>query len=136
MERDYLLSVANTIWQQILVGGGDISIPMSWGIEKRVAIARRCSNNELRPCLALKVSGLLHQGWVIIALNEGLDTYEILLVNEDGMYDKDGWIKDVYWDELTMTIDNLVERPNWVSDNEYYEKAMADSDKKMGYGKY
>lgn len=135
MERDYLLSVANTIWQQILVGGGDISIPMSWGIGKRVAIARRCSDNELRPCLALKVSGLLHQGWVIIALNEGHDTYEVLLVNEDGMYDKDGWIKDVYCDELTSLIDSLVERPVWMGDDEYYEKAMADSDKKMGYGK-
>lgn len=128
IDKDYLLTVANTIWQQILMGVG-VNVAMSWGIENISATERIGSDNEtVRPCLALKVSGLLHTGWVIVALDELKDTYEILLIKTDGTQGE--WITDVYCDELGARIDAFVERPLEMSDDEYFEKAMADSDKK------
>lgn len=128
IDKDYLLTVANTIWQQILMGAG-VNVAMSWGIETISAMERKGSDNEtVRPCLALKVGGLIHTGWVIVALDECCDTYEILLIKTDGTQGE--WITDVYCDELGARIDALVERPLEMSDDEYFEKAMADSDKK------
>ena len=128
IDKDYLLTVANTAWQQILMGAG-VNVAMSWGIETISAMERKGSDNEtVRPCLALKVGGLIHTGWVIVALDELKDTYEILLIKTDGTQGE--WITDVYCDELGARIDALVERPLGMSDDEYFEKAMADSEKK------
>lgn len=128
IDKDYLLTVANTAWKQILMGVG-VNVAMSWGIETIAVMECKGSDNEtIRPCLALKIGGLLHTGWVIVALDECKDTYEILLIKTDGTQGE--WITDVYCDELGARIDALVERPLEMSDDEYFEKAMADSNKK------
>ena len=127
MEKQLLLKVANTMWQQILWAG--INVAMSWGVQKRVALERRCSGDVVLPCLALKVSGLLHTGWVIVGYDYNIDTYEVGLLDDNGKAIED-WHTDVYCDDLGTLIDSLVERPLGMSDDEYFSKAMEDSDKK------
>ena len=85
------------------------------------------------PTLMLKVSALIHKGWVYISLNEGKDVYEVRLMNNKRECIKT--IDEVYCDQLGSIIDGLIERPTTMTEEEYSEKAMADSNRKIFGGK-
>ena len=98
MEQELVLKIANEINRQIRCGV-TMSIQMSWGISKRIATLY----ND-RVTLALKVSGLLHEGWVYISLDEGRDCYIVTLLSNDKRKVKT--IRDeVYCEELGSAID-------------------------------
>lgn len=97
----------------------------SWGVSHR----GYGFYNQM-PTLMLKVSGLMHKGWVYISLNEGRDTYEIRLLN-DNKNIVTRTLEDVYFDQLGTLVDSMVERPAGMSNEEYYQKAMEDSKAKM-----
>ena len=82
MEKEYIMDVAQTIKSQ-LFGTTEISVLMSWGIEKFIA-----TEYKDMPALKFKVNGRLFTGIVLIALN-GSDYYEIYrglyVNNQDGM---------------------------------------------------
>lgn len=84
--------------------------------------------NEM-PSLMLRVSSAIHKGWVVVSLNEGSDTYEVRLLNvkkeEKAVY------TDVYCDELGSFIDDKVERPVHMTDEEYEKIVMEDTRLKM-----
>ena len=80
---------------------------------------------EGMPTLMLKVSGVVHKGWVYISLNESKDLYEVRLLTSDRKVVD--MIDDVYFDNLGSLVDSMVERPVGMSDEEYEELAMADS---------
>lgn len=125
--KEYLINVANVAMSQILASVGS-AVVMSWGIR-----GRGCGEVEhdglVMPCLLLNVSGLIHTGLVVAALNEDKDTYEVQLrpVGEPA----GEWITDVYCDQLGSLIDSLVEKPKEMSDEDYKTLANVDSFVKM-----
>lgn len=124
MEQEFLMRITNEINRQIRCGV-TMDIQMSWGISKRIATIY-----ENRATLALRVSGVLHKGWVYISLDEGRDCYIITLLSPDkkkivSVHD------EVYCEELGSVIDNLVERKEEWTDEQYKKLAMADSEQKM-----
>ena len=77
----------------------------------------------------LKVSGLVHKGWVYISLNEGKDLYEVRLMKTKQKCVRT--LEEVYCDQLGSTIDELIEKPVSMAEDEYHTKAMADSRAKL-----
>ena len=65
MEKEYVMQIAQTIKEQ-LIGLAPMPVLMSWGISGFAATIFK----EL-PALRIKVNGLLHAGYVIIALLMG-----------------------------------------------------------------
>lgn len=124
MEQEFLMKIANEINRQIRCGV-TVDVIMSWGISKRIATVY-----QDRATLALRVSGVLHKGWVYISLDEGKDCYVVTLLSAD----KSKVIKvrdEVYCEELGSVIDNLVERNEEWTDDMYKELAFADSEMKL-----
>lgn len=124
MEQEFLMRIANEINRQIRCSV-TMSVQMSWGVSKRIATIYKN-----RATLALRVSGVLHKGWVYISLDEGRDCYVITLLSSDKK--KVVSVRDeVYCEELGSVIDNLVERKEEWTDEQYEKLAMADSEQKM-----
>lgn len=124
MEQEFLMKIANEINRQIRCGV-TVDVIMSWGVSKRIATVY-----QDRATLALRVSGVLHKGWVYVSLDEGRDCYVVTLLSAD----KSKVIKvrdEVYCEELGNVIDNLVERKEEWTDDMYKELAFADSKIKL-----
>ncbi len=124
MEQEFLMKIANEINRQIRCGV-TADVIMSWGISKRIATVY-----QDRATLALRVSGVLHKGWVYVSLDEGRDCYVVTLLSAD----KSKVIKvrdEVYCEELGSVIDNLVERKERWTDDMYKKLAFADSERKL-----
>ena len=89
MEKEYVIQIAQTIQEQ-LIGLTPMPVLMSWDIAEFAATIFKGL-----PALRIKVNGLLHTGYVIIALN-GSDYYEVYLlkgkdaecVNEEVCYNE------------------------------------------------
>lgn len=122
-EKERCYEIAKTINEQLFWSIDHITY-FSWGVSKKVFTFY----NEM-PSLMLRVSGAIYKGWVVVSLNEGLDTYEVRLLdvskNEKAVYE------DVYCDELGSFIDSLIERPAGMSDEQYHKIAMEDSEMKL-----
>ena len=123
MNEEYVKEIANTAWQQ-LFWSVQIPVVMSWGISKKY-----CTTYKGMPTLMLRVSALIHKGWVYISLNEATDTYEVRLMDTQHKCKKT--TEDIYCDNLGSIIDGLIEKPLSMTDEEYQERAIADSRKKM-----
>ena len=124
MEQEILMKIANEINRQIRCGV-TADVIMSWGVSKRIATVY-----QDRATLALRVSGVLHKGWVYVSLDEGRDCYVVTLLSAD----KSKVIKvrdEVYCEELGSVIDNLVERKEEWTDDMYKKLAFADSERKL-----
>ena len=117
--------VANLIiWQ--LTDTTDANVLMSWGIRGHGAGYVRGRDGIVMPCLILDVSGLMHTGRVVVALNEGADVYEVALYDVRGNSVGD-WIGDVTCDMLGSLLDSLIERPSEMTDDDYKELSEIDS---------
>lgn len=125
----FLMQFANTVLHQIVAGVGQFVV-MSWGVRGHGIGTVSKDDGTQMPCVILKVSGLIHTGLVVIALNEGADTYEVQLRDNDGNVVGD-WRTDVYCDELGALIDSLIERPDGMSDDDYERESSRDSYLKM-----
>ena len=108
-EKEYVMQIAQTIKEQ-LIGLTPMPVLMSWGISEFAATIFK----EL-PALRIKVNGLLHAGYVIIALN-GSDYYEIYLLKDK---DVECVNEEVCFNELGDVIDRAIECG---TDKEEYEK--------------
>lgn len=124
-ERERCFQIAKTINEQ-LFWSIDRTVYWSWGVSKKMFTFY----NEM-PSLMLRVSGAIHKGWVVVSLNEGSDTYEVRLLNVKK--EVKAVYTDVYCDELGSFIDDKVERPVHLSDEEYDKIAMEDSRLKMAF---
>lgn len=96
----------------------------SWGVSERIA-----TWHDNKPSLEIKVQGMLHKGSVLVSYNEGVDVFEVRLLNPQRVVVKT--LEQVFADELGTRIDELVERPAGMNDDEYRQKAWADSVGKM-----
>lgn len=109
MEKEYVMQVAQTIGEQ-LISLTPMPVLMSWGITEFAATIFK----EL-PALRIKVTGRLHAGYVIIALN-GSDYYEVYLPKGTGVECVN---EEVCFDELGEVIDRAIESG---TDKEEYEQ--------------
>ena len=119
----YINSVVGTIFDQIKATT-TWSVRGSWG-----AHSWQATLYKGMPALVFKCSGLLQKGWVYVAYNEGMDVYEVILVNTRGR--ETTHIPEVYCDELGYLLDREIERGE-MPEEVYYHKAMADSRRKWG----
>ena len=125
ISANYVNEVAKTINAQINATVENRFVIWSWGVSRRFATIY---NNM--PALGLRVSGLLHKGFVYICLNEGRDVYEIYCVNMRGKVTKVN--NEVYCDNLGFVLDGMIEKDHSLSNEAYRAKALKDSAKKMG----
>lgn len=100
IDKTHILSVAEEIRQQ-LVGLTSPNVLMSWEISQLTATVI-----DNMPALRFKVNGRLHKGQVFIALNEGIDYYEIYLADDKG---KRKIAYDIDFTQLGDVIDNAIE---------------------------
>ena len=124
-DRERCYQVAKAINEQ-LFWSIDMPTYFSWGVSKTMFTFWKDM-----PSLMLRVSGAIHKGWVVVSLNEGSDTYEVRLLNVK--QEEKAKYEDVYCDELSSFIDGKIERPVGMSDEEYHEIAMRDSQIKMAF---
>ena len=117
--------VANIIIEQ-LTYTTDANVLMSWGVRGHGAGYVRGRDGIEMPCLILDVSGLMHTGKVVVALNEGSDVYEVALYDAFGERCGD-WIGDVTCDMLGSLLDSLIERPIGMTDEDYKDLSEIDS---------
>lgn len=96
-----MLEVVGIIKSQLL-GTTPINTIMSWGVSGFIA-----TNFKDMPTLMFHVSGRLFTGFVLVALNEGADYYEIFLRNEGGIRHL---ATDVCFEDFGRLIDIAVER--------------------------
>lgn len=113
-EKEWTLAVGKTIIDQIFCCI-DINVFFSWGVARKTI-----TSYSGMPSLALYVNGALHKGWVIVSLNAGSDTYEIRLFGPDNETVVK-MVKNVFCDNLGAMIDELVERPADITDEQYTE---------------
>lgn len=123
MEQEFVLKIANEINRQIRCSV-TTDVVMSWGVSKRIATVY----NDMAT-LALRVSGVLHKGWVYVSLDEGRDVYIVTLLSADkknvvSVHD------EVYCEYLGGLIDSLVERKMEWTDEECKKLALEDSERK------
>ena len=95
----------------------------SWGVSKRMYTFYKDM-----PTLMLRVSGLMHKGWVFISLDEGTDSYVITLLNTKYVEKKS--VDNIFCDTLGETVDELIEKSPKLTDKEYHTRAMKDSERK------
>lgn len=124
MEKEFVLKIANEISVQICCGV-PMDVVLSWGVSKRIATVY----ND-KATLALRVSGVLHDGWVYVSYDDGRDVYIVTLLSADKK-DVVGVHDEVYCEDLGGLIDCLVERKAEWTDEEYEKLAMADSERKL-----
>ena len=122
-DYEYCKAVANEIYNQ-LFWSIDRDVFWSWGVSK---MCYGFYNNM--PTRMIRVSGLVHKGWVYVSLNEGKDLYEVRLLNVRRQLKKT--VEDVYGEDLGAIIDGLVECPTSMTAKEYEKKAMKDSERKL-----
>ena len=122
-EIEHCFEVANEAYKQLFWSIDRVTY-MSWGVSKL-----QYTFYEEMPSLLLRVSGMLHKGYVIVSLDEGADAYVVTLMTVRKVVKKS--MKDIYCDTLGSTIDELIERPAGMNDETYRNKALQDSAKKM-----
>ena len=122
---DYARAIARTILDQICssaiehfgreIGGSGMplwfGVIASWGVYNNATGEMRTRVLRWRdmPAVAIHVDGFEHTGWVIISLDEGSDTYELELADEQMFARNDSRVTDVYCTELAERIDTAVE---------------------------
>lgn len=131
MKRPYneVARIAAEAWNTMLTIEG-INVVGSWGVSEKYVLEYRGM-----PSLALKVDATQFAGMVIVSLNEDVDYYEIRLAEISPLLLSDKCpikksVTDVSFDDLGRTIDELIERPRGMSDEEYEQIANAHTIKK------
>lgn len=81
-------------------------VVFGWGYSQPTAVRFRN-----RKALCFHVNGFLHRGFVVVALNEGTDLFEVYTLDENRQV-LPGEETEVYFDTLVDTIDRMVETSN------------------------
>ena len=110
-EMKYCKQMADVMFQQIFWSIDKFTF-FSWGVSRLTYMY--CQE---MPTLALKVSGLLHNGWIFVSLDESNDTYIVTLKDLD--FSVVNTVENVYCDNLGAVIDGLVEKKPELTKEEY-----------------
>lgn len=122
IDRQRIFDIAETIRRQ-LVGLTPMNVLNSWGV---TGLAATVIDNM--PALKFKVNGRLHKGHVIIALNEGVDYYEIYLSDEKGRHKI---ATNIDFTQLGDVIDTAIESG---TDKAEYDKFCEENFRKVFFG--
>ena len=106
--EDYNVRLAKYIWTILT---SQPIILMSWGIDPKTV-------RTIELGLEFHVQGFKHTGLVRVTLNEGLDLFEVSLIDENG--EIVNTIESVFCDNLVAVIDDAVEK------TENYEKSICE----------
>ena len=106
--EDYNLRLAKYIWTILT---SQPIILMSWGVDPKTV-------KTIELGLEFHVQGFKHTGLVRVTLNEGLDLFEVSLIDENDKIVNT--IESVFCDNLVAVIDGAVEK----TDN--YEKSICE----------
>ena len=106
--EDYNVRLARYIWTILK---SQPIILMSWGIDPKTV-------KTIELGLEFHVQGFKHRGLVRVTLNEGLDLFEVSLIDENDKIVNT--IESVFCDNLVAVIDGAVEK----TDN--YEKSICE----------
>lgn len=106
--EDYNLRLAKYIWTILT---SQPIILMSWGVDPKTV-------KTIELGLEFHVQGFKHRGLVRVTLNEGLDLFEVSLIDENDKIVNT--IESVFCDNLVAVIDGAVEK----TDN--YEKSICE----------
>ncbi len=96
--EDYNLRLARYIWAILT---SQPIILMSWGIDPKTV-------KTIELGLEFHVQGFKHRGLVRVTLNEGLDLFEVSLIDENDKIVNT--IESVFCDNLVAVIDDAVEK--------------------------
>ena len=96
--EDYNLRLARYIWTILT---SQPIILMSWGIDPKTV-------KTIELGLEFHVQGFKHRGLVRVTLNEGLDLFEVSLIDENDKIVNT--IESVFCDNLVAVIDDAVEK--------------------------
>lgn len=116
LETAYCNAVATEIWRQICATTR-FNVVFSWGIAKRAY-----AEFEGKAALVIKVNGFKLKGHVVIMLNEGTDTYEIVAISDGEIVNR---LEDIYCDMLGSVLDSVIERDASWSDDEYTQRVRS-----------
>jgi len=122
--KELAKQIANTIWKQIMSQGGT-AVVASWGTHALQFLSgeqleEMGMGKHLSAALKFKVQGRLFNGHVVVALDEGRDTYEVHYgrmrydskIGKVSFSSKMEAVKNVYWEDLAQLIDEAVETPD------------------------
>lgn len=76
---------------------GELIVMLSWGFSSPIAV---------KEGLRFHVNGYLHQGWVEVQYDEGIDLFRVRLLKDGKVIDE---TSEVYFDNLVFVIDRMVE---------------------------
>ena len=110
------INMANVIYQSIF-WSVKAPVVLSWGVSQKSA-----THFNNMPALKMVVNGHIHKGEVIICYDEGRDVFEVYLLDKQGNILKK--INEVFADELGKVIDENIEKPLTMSDEEYKNKSI------------
>ena len=96
--EDYNVRLARYIWTILT---SQPIILMSWGVDLKTV-------KTIELGLEFHVQGFKHTGLVRVTLNEGLDLFEVSLIDENG--EIVNTIESVFCDNLVAVIDDTVEK--------------------------
>ncbi len=96
--EDYNLRLARYIWAILT---SQPIILMSWGVDPKTV-------KTIELGLEFHVQGFKHRGLVRVTLNEGLDLFEVSLIDENDKIVNT--IESVFCDNLVAVIDDAVEK--------------------------
>lgn len=84
----------------------------SWAMQRPTA-----THYAGAPALVFEVNALQHTGRVVVSLDEGSDLYDVRTLSDKGetLQERTG----VFCDDLAAQIDEMVERPEGMTDAEY-----------------
>jgi len=105
--EDYNLRLAKYIWAILT---SQPIILMSWGVDLKTV-------KTIELGLEFHVQGFKHRGLVRVTLNEGLDLFEVSLIDENDKIVNT--IESIFCDNLVAVIDDAVEK------TEDYEKRIS-----------
>jgi len=111
LEHEYVMEVANGINGLLNLSA---AVTMSWGITDR-----RATVYAGMPAMLFKVNGFVHQGDVVVALNQGQDLYECYLLEDNCRMKR--CFREVYAEDLVGVLDRAVETGESTED-EYREQ--------------
>ena len=110
--EDYNVRLARYIWTILT---SQPIILMSWGIDPKTV-------KTIELGLEFHVKGFKHRGLVRVTLNEGLDLFEVSLIDENDKIVNT--IESVFCDNLVAVIDDAVDDAVEKTDN--YEKSICE----------
>ncbi len=126
LAKEFVIDTAATIWRQVKAAAS-ADVIGSWGISELYAqeiSIRTIGDRTSRAALVMRVQGFNYKGYVIVALNEGNDLYDIYRAKTEDA-ELQPYRSKVYCDMLGDCLDKCIERGNMTE--KQYKKRIQET---------